>query len=163
FTTTALDAAPLDWKYFNGTRTAPTVGATSGTVTFTMPSTAGAYNVRFFVNNSLTRLLVSSPITVPTTTGSPTVPVTPTTVHGGRHDDRHPDHRGRWRHRVGHGLERPWQRERLGRGDSGRRPRCRLRRLAVSERPEDAARQRRDECVTDRDDAGDGGQLCPEA
>src|SRR5205823_13131803 len=68
---------------FNGTRTPPTVGSTSGTVTFTMPSTAGSYNVRFFANNSLTRLAVSSTITVTTTTVPPTFTVTPTTVTGG--------------------------------------------------------------------------------
>jgi len=80
FTTTALDAVPLDWKYLNGTRTQPIVGLMSATVTFTMPATAGAYNVRFFANNSLTRLAVSSTITVQTSTATPTITVTPTAV-----------------------------------------------------------------------------------
>jgi hypothetical protein len=40
----------LDWKYLNGTRTAPATGLTAATVDFTMPTTPGTYRVQFYQN-----------------------------------------------------------------------------------------------------------------
>ncbi len=52
-----------DWKYLNGTRTAPTSGMSNGSVSFNAPSTPGSYEVRFYSGNQV--LLASSvPITV---------------------------------------------------------------------------------------------------
>jgi hypothetical protein len=46
---TATDAAYLDWKYLNNTKTAPATGLTAATVTFTAPATGGqACNARLF-------------------------------------------------------------------------------------------------------------------
>jgi poly(3-hydroxybutyrate) depolymerase len=52
----------LDWKYLNGTRTRPATGLTAASVTFTLPSGSGNYEVRFFANDSATLLITSSTI-----------------------------------------------------------------------------------------------------
>jgi hypothetical protein len=52
----------LDWKYLNGTRTRPATGLTAATVTFTLPSGPGNYQVRFFANDTTTLLSTSSTI-----------------------------------------------------------------------------------------------------
>jgi hypothetical protein len=52
----------LDWKYLNGTRTRPTTGLTAATVTFTIPPGGGAYEIRFFENDTATLLVTSSTI-----------------------------------------------------------------------------------------------------
>jgi hypothetical protein len=54
-----------DWKYLSGTQTAPATGKTSATLTFTMPTTPGTYNFRFFANNGFTLLATSPTVTVP--------------------------------------------------------------------------------------------------
>jgi hypothetical protein len=54
----------VDWKFMNGSRTAPTVGATGAIVPFTMPATPGTYVIRFYSNNTSTLLAQSPPITV---------------------------------------------------------------------------------------------------
>jgi PKD repeat protein len=80
-TSTPDSTAYINFKYLNG--------LTSGTVTFTMPATAGTYNLRFFLNNTLTRLAASATITVLTpsitpnvTTVSPGATVTATIANG---------------------------------------------------------------------------------
>jgi len=40
----------LEWKYLNGSTTAPAAGTPSATLTFTMPSTPGNYELRSFAN-----------------------------------------------------------------------------------------------------------------
>jgi hypothetical protein len=78
FATGAPSANSLQWKYLNGTQTAPTTGLTGGTPAFTMPDTSGTYQLRFFLNNSLTVLATSATITV-AAVGSPTVTPSATT------------------------------------------------------------------------------------
>ena len=60
----AADSPYVDWKYLNGTRTSPGTGVTGAAVTFTMPAAPGTYNVRFFLNDSWTKLATSATITV---------------------------------------------------------------------------------------------------
>src|SRR6185503_3731801 len=38
----------LDWKYLNGTQTAPATPLTAASVPFTMPTTLGTYTLRFY-------------------------------------------------------------------------------------------------------------------
>jgi glucose/arabinose dehydrogenase len=49
------------WLYLNGTKTPPPTGLTSGTLRFTLPSTPGTYEFRFFKNNGF-ELLATSPL-----------------------------------------------------------------------------------------------------
>jgi hypothetical protein len=53
-----------DWKYLNGAKTVPVVGAPSAVLTFTAPPTAGTCNLRWFVNDSYTVLATSAVVTV---------------------------------------------------------------------------------------------------
>jgi len=64
YTTAAADTLMLDWKYLNGLKTAPTTGTANATVTFTLPLSAGTYNVRFFPNNTTTTTITSTTITM---------------------------------------------------------------------------------------------------
>ena len=64
YTMGAADSAYLDWFFLNGTKTAPAVGLTTATVTFTLPTTPGAYEVRFFFNNTYQRLGATPTIVV---------------------------------------------------------------------------------------------------
>jgi hypothetical protein len=76
----AASTGSIDWRYLNGSRLVPTLGLTSGTVSFTAPNTPGSYEVRFY--STLHVLLGSSvPITV---TGSPSVTALPATVNPGQ-------------------------------------------------------------------------------
>src|SRR4029077_1147403 len=52
------------WKYLSGSQTPPVNGLTGATVTFTLPLTPGAYNVRFFSSNSYAWLATSATVTV---------------------------------------------------------------------------------------------------
>jgi hypothetical protein len=79
--TAAADTVLLDWKYLNGTRTS-TVGFSAATLNFTMPTTPGTYNFRFFRNNTYTRLATSPTVTV--STPSSTVTVNATAVSPGQ-------------------------------------------------------------------------------
>jgi hypothetical protein len=54
----------LDWKFLNGQRTAPATGVTAATMQFTAPTTPGTYQIRFYENNSYTRLATSASISV---------------------------------------------------------------------------------------------------
>jgi uncharacterized protein YegP (UPF0339 family) len=60
---TSATANRVSYQYLNGLTTAPASGVSAATLTFPLPS-AGTYNVRFFLNNSLTMLATSGPITV---------------------------------------------------------------------------------------------------
>jgi hypothetical protein len=73
----------IDWKYLNGSRTAPASGVNSAIVTFVMPSTSGTYTVQFLVNDTYTVLATSGPITVQANGPPPSITVTPTAVVGG--------------------------------------------------------------------------------
>jgi len=74
---TALDNAPVDWCYLNGTKTAPPVGLSNTTVTcFTAPA-SGRYQVRLFINDTVTKVATSNTITVSGPTG-PSVALSPT-------------------------------------------------------------------------------------
>jgi hypothetical protein len=53
----------LAYQYLNGLQTPPTNGTSGGTLTFGLP-TAGSYELRLFVNNSLTVLATSAAIMV---------------------------------------------------------------------------------------------------
>jgi len=64
FASGATDLQHLDWKYLNGSRTAPASGLTTATVTFTMPATAGTYTFRFFRNGTYDKIATSTPVTV---------------------------------------------------------------------------------------------------
>ena len=53
-----------DWKYLNGTRAAPASGLTGATLTFAVPTTAGQYTLKFFLNDTQTLLATSVTVTV---------------------------------------------------------------------------------------------------
>ena len=58
------DLSYVDWKYLNGSRTAPATGVTAATVTFTAPGSQGSCDLRFFADNSFTRLASSATVIV---------------------------------------------------------------------------------------------------
>src|SRR5439155_1139543 len=64
YTMGAADSAYLDWFFLNGTKAPPAVGLTTATVTFTLPTTPRAYEVRFFLNNTNQRLGATPTIVV---------------------------------------------------------------------------------------------------
>jgi agmatine deiminase len=64
YATGAAVSAYLEWQYLNGTHTAPAVGVSGAPLTFTMPLTAGTYELRFFHDNTYTVLATSATITV---------------------------------------------------------------------------------------------------
>jgi hypothetical protein len=68
----------LDWKFLNGSRTAPTAGTVNVSVPFTMPTTPGTYVIRFYSNNTYALLAQSAQITVsaPTVLGFTASPAT---------------------------------------------------------------------------------------
>jgi hypothetical protein len=68
----------LDWKYLNGSQTAPASGVASASVPFTMPATAGSYTLKFFTGTS-TLLATSATITV-TTGATLSFVASPTTI-----------------------------------------------------------------------------------
>jgi Big-like domain-containing protein len=79
----------LDWKYLNGTQTLPATGLAGASVSFTMPSAAGTYVLRFYTGNTLlassapiTVAMPSTTLTVNATTVSPGSSVAATVVNG---------------------------------------------------------------------------------
>ena len=58
------NTAYLDYFYLNNSKSPPATGQSSATLTFTMPSTLGDYEFRFFGSNGYTSLAVSTTITV---------------------------------------------------------------------------------------------------
>jgi len=79
----APDTLMIDWKYMTGSHTPPAAGAASWSVTFSMPTTAGSYNLRFFSNDTLSLLATSATVTVQNAAGGATVTVTPPSVAPG--------------------------------------------------------------------------------
>ena len=61
---TSAVANCLKFQFLNGLQTPPASGMSGATLTFTMPMAPGTYNVRFFLNNTLTVLGTSATITV---------------------------------------------------------------------------------------------------
>jgi hypothetical protein len=59
-----LNTAYLAWAYLNGQHTKPGLGLTDAALSFTLPLTAGSYEVRLFRNDSLTRIAISGSVTV---------------------------------------------------------------------------------------------------
>jgi hypothetical protein len=57
-------AQRISYQFLNGLTSPPATGATDAILTFTMPSTPGSYELRFFRNNSWTLLASTAPITV---------------------------------------------------------------------------------------------------
>jgi len=53
----------LDWKYLNGSKTAPATGLTTAAVPFVMPTTPGSYTLKFYAGNAL--LATSAAVVVP--------------------------------------------------------------------------------------------------
>ena len=72
----------LQWQYLNGSHARPANGFVESSVTFTVPSTAGTYNVRLFRNDSYALMTTSPTITVSAPPPLPTPSVTfgPSTV-----------------------------------------------------------------------------------
>src|SRR5439155_1713538 len=77
YPTGTADTAWVEWFFLNGTKRAPASGLTEASVPFTMPSTLGDYEVRFFANNTFQRLG-----TTPTVTVATPPPPPPPTVNG---------------------------------------------------------------------------------
>jgi hypothetical protein len=71
-----------NWKYLNGTLTAPASGLSAATVTFTLPTTAGNYNLRFFANDGYTVLATSATLIVAGPTPPPPTPTIAASVSG---------------------------------------------------------------------------------
>ena len=72
----------LDWKYLNGTQTAPATGLANATVPFVMPTAAGQYNFRLFPNGSSTPLVTSATVTV-AAVANPSITPSATSVTAG--------------------------------------------------------------------------------
>ena len=53
----------VQWQFLDGTQTMPAAGVTSATLTFTMPTTPGTYQIRLF-NGSYLPIAVSAPLSV---------------------------------------------------------------------------------------------------
>jgi len=78
----------ISWLYLNGAQTPPSSGKTAATLTFSMPSTAGTYQFRFFTNNGFNLLATSANVVVGSGSGSPTpggatISVSPTSASRG--------------------------------------------------------------------------------
>lgn len=77
------DTNVLDWKYLNGTRTAPAMGVATAMLGFTAPTMTGSYDFRFFSSDTFTKLATSNTVTVQVTMGTPALAATPATVTPG--------------------------------------------------------------------------------
>ena len=64
YSTTGPDSPSLAWSYLNGTTNLPAQALTDATLVFTAPTPPGTYHLRFFLNNSYSRLATSEPIEV---------------------------------------------------------------------------------------------------
>jgi hypothetical protein len=53
-----------EWQYLNRSHDKPAAGSSNASVSFTMPSTPGSYNLRLFANSSYTLVATSAPVTV---------------------------------------------------------------------------------------------------
>ncbi len=77
YATTDDDTTFQSWRYLSGTQSPPGTGLAEATFPVTMPTTAGAYNLRLFQNNGFTLLAASATVTVG---APPTLGVSTTTV-----------------------------------------------------------------------------------
>jgi len=68
--------AYLDWYFLNGTKSTPSAGLTAASVPFTLPSTPGAYEVRFFANNTFQLVGTSPTVAVANNTTPPAASMT---------------------------------------------------------------------------------------
>src|SRR5439155_2976904 len=64
YPTGAADTAFVDWFFLNGTKIPRDSGLTAASVPFTLPTTPGTYEVRFFANNTYQRLGTTPTVTV---------------------------------------------------------------------------------------------------
>jgi RHS repeat-associated protein len=64
YTAGTYDWNLLDYRFMNSTQTEPTVGHTSGTVSFPLPLAPGDYEFRFFANHTWQRIAVSGIVTL---------------------------------------------------------------------------------------------------
>jgi subtilase family protein len=87
----APNTGHVDWKYLNGTKTAPGAGSPTASLAFTMPPFGGTFEFRIFARNGFARLAMSpSVIVIPATltpsaaavSGGATVTVTVTNGPG---------------------------------------------------------------------------------
>jgi hypothetical protein len=81
FPTSSPDSGYLsNWVYLSGSRTPPSNGVTSATLTFAVPQTTGNFDLRFFADNAMTKLATSATISVTTGGAPPRLTVTPTAI-----------------------------------------------------------------------------------
>ena len=57
-------SSPVSWLYLNGSQAPPSSGSSSATLTFKMPTGAGAYEFRLFADDTWTLVAASQPVTV---------------------------------------------------------------------------------------------------
>lgn len=62
--TSAADTAYISWAFMNGTTTPPATGSAGATFQMHAPTAPGTYNVRWFSNNTFTKLATSATFTV---------------------------------------------------------------------------------------------------
>ncbi|HJU43444.1 MAG TPA: S8 family serine peptidase [Vicinamibacterales bacterium] len=79
----AADSTYLQWMYLSGTKNPPATGLANATVQFTAPATPGNYNVRFFSNNSFTKLATSGTVTVAAATPTPSLSIGDVSINEG--------------------------------------------------------------------------------
>jgi hypothetical protein len=60
----AASQAYVDYRYMNGKKVVPAAGVSDATLTFTMPTTPGSYELRMFLNNTYTSVTVGPTIVV---------------------------------------------------------------------------------------------------
>ena len=92
-------AAEVDWKFLNGSRTAPAAGVADATLSFTLPTTPGTYVLRLYRDDTYTLLATSRDHD-----GGGTEP----DLHAQRDNGR------ARRHRLGDNRRRSGQRGRIG-------------------------------------------------
>jgi hypothetical protein len=83
YTAGADDGSPLAMVYLLGTTNPPSSGFTTATVPFTLPTTPGPYEVRFFWSDGYTKLATSGVVIVGGPTVSLTSPASGTTFNAG--------------------------------------------------------------------------------
>ncbi len=67
YAASAADNELLDWRYLNDTASLPGSGLATGTLHFVVPTIAGTYEFRFFMDGSYGRLATSGAMVVPQT------------------------------------------------------------------------------------------------
>ncbi len=72
----APESSYVAWMYLNGSTAAPAAGLASATLSLTLPSSPGIYEVRLFASDGYTRLATSSPISASSSPAEVTVRMT---------------------------------------------------------------------------------------